>query len=214
MSNRINTHIKLNIYNYCFLFIAILLIGYFSPTGPIKAFFTLFFLYIFSFGLNIISDLAKPLNDFFTKAGNVTLFNSKPIGIIYIIWGFGILFSLNYTIRRYSGILFLDPFIIIFWGLLYCSIHIINYVILKKSQCGGRELTEVAHLLYNKNKKITNESTYTLNILASATVVSILLLLRGYPYPVTYGENILSKIEDYLFSFVPYFKMERYETIL
>ena len=154
--------------------------------------------------------MAKPLNDFFTKAGNVTIFNCGLINIIYTMGWFCWVFGLNYITRRYTGILFLDPFIILFWMLLYFSIR-------NRSRYGGRELTELAWLLYNKNKsnKITNMGKTKLNILCSAiTVSTLLLLLRVYPSPVTYGENLLGDVEDYLFSLAPYLKIERYNTIL
>ena len=75
-------HLNTNLMNYLFLFLAVLLIGIFSPTGVIRALLTAVGLYIYTYSIHCTGSAFKPLADFLTKAGSARLFNSELIGFL------------------------------------------------------------------------------------------------------------------------------------
>lgn len=221
MSNKktmVVNHLKNNMNNYGLLLFSVILIGCISPNGVLNSVFTTIFLYIFTFCIGFIKNIVKPLSDFLTKAGNARLFNSEVLGFGCTVGWFSWLFGINYIIHRYTGFQFLDPFIIIFWILLYFSIHSINFLLLKKSKNGGRELTELINLITNNTntkQKITNMGKPKLNIIFSTLIIYVLILtLKSYPQIISIGEGILSGAEDTVFSILLNSKIKRYPTNL
>lgn len=216
--NAVKNHIKSNLSNYGLLLFSIILIGYISPNGVLGALFTAIFLYVFTFGVTLMRKVAQPLTNFLTKAGSTRLFDSEILSFGCTLGWFLWLFGANYLIHRYTSLQILDPFIILFWIILYFSIHSINFLLLKTSKNGGRELTELADLITNNKinqKKTTNMGKPKLNIIFSTLIIYVLILtLKSYPQIISIGENVLSGAEDTIFSFASISDMKRYPTKL
>ena len=211
-------HLNANLTNYLLLFIAALLIGVFSPTGVIRALLTMIFMYFYIFSIHCSATAFKPLADFLTKAGTTRLFNSELLGFIC---NFGWLLSIlvgNYLVHRFTGITILDNFIILFWILLYSSVHLINFLYLKKSSGGARELTEWMDIVTNKHQtdKINKMGNPKINIILSAALILTgLFVVKQNPYIITIPERFLKNAEDTLLKFIfPNTNIARHETKL
>ena len=211
-------HLNANLGNYLLLIMAVLLIGIFSPTGIIRAVFTAIFMYLYTFSIHCSATAFKPLADFLTKAGTTRLFNSELLGFScnfgWLLW---VLIG-NYLVHRFTGVTILDNFIIIFWILLYSSVHLINFLFFKKSKGGGRELTELMDILTNKHqsKNVSTMGNPKINIILSTTlIVTGLLIVKQNPYIVTIPERYLRTAEDTILKFIfPNTNIVRHETRL
>ena len=198
-------HLKHNFSNYLILAISILLIGYLSPTGVLRASLTGIFMYLYTFSIHCSGSAFKPLADFLTKAGTTRLLNSELLSFLcafgWMIW----LLICNYVFHRFTGITVLDNFIVIFWIMVYMSIHVVNFMIMKKSENGGRELTELLNIVTNKHqsKEVTSMGEPKLNIIISAScIVAVLLVLKNYPEIVSVPESYLKSAEDTIFKMI------------
>jgi len=208
-------HLNTNLMNYLFLFLAVLLIGIFSPTGVIRALLTAVGLYIYTYSIHCTGSAFKPLADFLTKAGSARLFNSELIGFLcafgWLMW----LLLCNYLIHRFTGITLFDNFIIVFWILLYTSVHVINFLFLKKTKNGARELTELLNIISNKHvgSETGNMGDPKINIVLSAVIVlTILFILKTNSYLIRVPEGYLKNAEDTaLHFFFPNTKFERHD---
>ena len=170
---KIKEHLKVNKSNYILLLFGIFVIALFSPHGIIKSVFTGIVLYIFTFLIGNMNRFMKPLADFITKAGTTRLYNSELLGMGCTLGWLAWLFGVNYLLHRYTGVQALDPFIILFWAILYFSVHGINFLMFHKSKNGGRELTGLLDIITKKNAKITTMGKPKLNIIFST--VSLLV---------------------------------------
>jgi len=207
-------HLNTNLMNYLFLFLAVLLIGIFSPTGIIRAVLTAVALYIYTYSIHCTGSAFKPLADFLTKAGSARLFNSELIGFVcafcWLLW----LLLCNYLIHRFAGVTIFDNFIILFWILLYTSVHIVNFLFLKKTKNGAREITELLNIISNKHvgKEIGNMGNPKINIVLScAIVLTLIFILKTNAYLVRVPEGYLKNAEDTILQFFfPNTKFERH----
>jgi hypothetical protein len=197
-------HLNANFTNYLLLFLAALSIGIISPAGLPRALLTVVVMYIYTFSIHCSATAFKPLADFLTKAGTTRLLNSELLGFSCTLgWLFWALIG-NYLVHRFSGITILDNFIIIFWILLYSSIHMVNFLLLKKTNNGGRELTELLDIMTNKfnSDKVTNMGNPKLNILISAgIVISVIMIAKKFPAAIAVPESYLKSAEDTVLNF-------------
>ena len=211
-------HLNKNYSNYLLLIVSMILIGYFSPSGIIKAVLTGLFMYFFTFSIHCSGLAFKPLADFLTKAGTTRLFNSELLGFLcafgWMLW----LLICNYVFHRFTGLAPLNNFVIIFWIMVYTSVHIINFMILKKSENGGRELTELLNIVTNKHssEEVASMGAPKLNIIMSAfCIITVLIVLKNYPEIISIPESYLKSAEDTVFKLIfPNTDIARHETKL
>lgn len=214
----ISQHLNANLSNYILLILAVILIGVFSPTGLPRALLTGIVLYLYTFSIYCSSGIIKPLANFLTKAGKTKLFNTEFLGFSYVFGWLLWLLACNYFLHRYTGVSILDNFVIIFWIMLYTSIHVLNFSFLKTSKRGGRELIEMMDILTNKHdsKKVSNMGQPKLNIIFSVTAVLVgLFIARQTPYLITIPEDYLKNAEDLAIYYTfPNTNVQRYSTKL
>ena len=108
--------------------------------------------------------------------------------------------------------------IILFWIFLYCSVHIINFLLLKKSSNGGRDLTKLLDIAIRKKKysPTENDSSINVNILLTTIVtLGLMFFLKTNSYLITTPESYLKSAEDTVLNkFFPGKNVSRYQTEL
>ena len=108
--------------------------------------------------------------------------------------------------------------IILFWIFLYCSVHIINFLLLKKSSNGGRDLTKLLDIAIRKEKynPTENDSSINVNILLTAIItLGLMFFLKTNSYLITTPEAYLKSAEDTVLNkFFPGKNVSRYQTEL
>ncbi len=102
--------------------------------------------------------------------------------------------------------------------MVYTSVHIINFMILKKSENGGRELTELLNIVTNKHssEEVASMGAPKLNIIMSAfCIITVLIVLKNYPEIISIPESYLKSAEDTVFKLIfPNTDIARHETKL
>ena len=182
------------------ILLSAIIIGFLSPTGLFKCFFTFGVFYIFLNFHSIIHPIVTPIFNFIYKAGPTrlkksNLINPKSISTVILLILFIQCFFVNYLFHRYTGILVLDPFAIYFW--------IISYGL---------------NILYNNvyKSKTSNFKLGALPTIASLiTTVICIQLLKKNPYIIHIPEQYASSGENIIFrqiftEYLPY----RYQTRL
>jgi len=217
------SHIKLyfneNKYSLLLMLFSAILIGYFSPGGIVKAVFTIIFMFFFTFTIHYGADVGlKPLADFLTKAGSTRLFESQICCFVFTFTMLTCVLLWNYVLHRFTKIQPFNNFIILFWILLYCSVHVINFLLLKKSSNGGRDLTKLLDIAIRKDKydHAENNSSINVNILlTAATTLGFMFFLKTNSYLITIPEAYLKSAEDTVLNkFFPGKDVSRYQTEL
>ena len=80
----------------------------------------------------------------------------------------------------------------------------VNFLLLKKTNTGGRELTELLDIVTNKfdSDKVTNMGNPKLNILISAgIVISVIMIAKKFPAAIAVPESYLKSAEDTVLNF-------------
>jgi len=217
------SHIKLyfneNKYSLLLLLFSAILIGYFSPGGVVKAIFTILFMFFYTFTIHYGADVGlKPLADFITKAGSTRLFESQICCFFCTFTMMTCVLIWNYVLHRFTQIQPFNNFIILFWIFLYCSVHIINFLLLKKSSNGGRDLTKLLDIAIRKEKynPTENDSSINVNILLTAIItLGLMFFLKTNSYLITTPEAYLKSAEDTVLNkFFPGKNVSRYQTEL
>jgi len=196
-----------------------ILIGYFSPGGIVKALFTIIFMFLYTFSIHYGADVGlKPLADFLTKAGSTRIFESQICSFFCTFMMMVCVLIWNYVLHRFTEIQPFNNFIILFWVLLYCSVHVINFLLLKKSSEGGRDLTKILDIVIRKGNynRSDNDSGINLNILLTAIIIlGFMFFLKSNSYLITIPETYLKSAEDTILNkFFPGKNISRYQTEL
>jgi len=210
----IEQYISLDGSNYLLLVGCGVLIGYFSPNGTTKALFTLLFMYLVNLGLHSGSALFIPLTNFILNAGRTKLFELHGGELIGFIITVGIMFQIlivNYILHRFTGLYFVDSFVVGFWITLYSSIHIVDYLV-SKSESGEKS----SNIILGKNVLDDSVQYSHLNIVLSAVaIVTCMLIIKMYPSIIATPEFYLRQAEDAVLTYLwPTMIMKRYDTFV
>ena len=192
-------HINKNYINYILLLGALICIGYVSPGGVPRALGTGLFMYIFTFITHRVLTIIKPIIDFITKAGKTIFINNEIIHLFISVALMAWVLITNYTFHRFTDVKMLDPYIILFWMLIYSTIHVINFMLLKTSDCGGKEITELLKII--TSVKTTGDASNMghpkINIVASTILIlSLISIVKAYPFFITIPESYLTQVEN------------------
>lgn len=216
-----------SIFTYGLLILASVIIGMVSPHGLLKSTYTLFFMFIVTFGIQTAVISVKPLLSSAVNYSKKQLRKSKLLdkniintdaiegGLLssfLILCGFLQIFIVNYFIQRYTGVQLLDSYIIIFWALLQFGIRVINYFIKFKT---GENLRDIS-LLTNVFDESENSGKPKINITLSTIVVLVLIFIfKNNPMIVEVPEMYLENGEDFILgTLFPGTKIQKYKAIV
>jgi hypothetical protein len=215
------------ILTYCLLFLASIIIGTVSPHGILRALFTLFFMFIATFGIQTAVVSIKPFLTSAASYGKKHLRKSKLIdkkiinadvmggsimSTFMIMGGLLQLFIINYFIQRYTGIRLLDGYIIIFWMMLQMGIRLVNYALRFKN---GEKIGDIL-LVSNVFDESDNKGKPKINIIISAIVVlTLIFIIKNNSAIIGLPEMYLEKGEDVILRiFFPGTKLQKYKTVV
>jgi len=193
------THITKNYINYILLVGAIISIGFLSPSGIPRAIGTGLFMYIFTFVTHRALTTLKPIIDFITKAGKTIFINNEIIHLVATSTAMSWVLIINYIFHRFTDVKMLDPYTILFWMLMYSSIHVINFMLLKTSDGGGKEITELLKIIMGVKTTgdASNMGHPKVNIIASAgCILTLISIVIAHPALITIPESYLTRIEN------------------
>jgi hypothetical protein len=192
------THITTNYINYLLLLGGLTCIGYLSPSGIPRAIGTGLFMYIFTFIAHRALTILKPIMDFITKAGKTIFINNEIIHLFVSTTSMSWVFIFNYLFYRLSDIKILDPYTILFWILMYSSIHVVNFMLLRTSEGGSREITELLNIFTGNNTtgNVSKMGYPKINIIASVGIILTLIsIILSHPKLLSIPESHLTEFE-------------------
>ena len=212
---------------YALLFLVSIIISFISPHGILKSIFTVFFMFIATFGIQTAVIAINPLLSTAAKYGkrhleksklldkgsiNTDIIDGGSMSTLMIVGGFLQIFVLNYFIQRYTGVQILDSYIIIFWSLLQIGIRFVNYFLKYKN---GEKLQNI-NLITNVFDVTDNQGKPKINIIISGIVVlTMIFILKNNPTIVETPEIYLEQAEDMIFGvFLPDTKIQKYKVIV